>query len=335
MKVVELTGPGLEAIRVADRPEEVLQPGQVRLRLKAVSLNHRDLLIAKGRLPLTYPRIPLSDAVGEVIETAGDVTRVKVGDRVCPTYYPDWVSGGIAPEKFARDRGGDDDGVAVEHLVCSEGELVHVAPHLTDEEASALPCAAVTAWSAITRHMNLQPGCSVLIQGTGGVSLFALQFALAAGAETYLISSSSEKLRRAQLLGAHHVLNYQEVPQWGEEVFDRTGGRGIDLIIDVAGPNTLAQAVTAAATGGHISLVGVLSGFDASIPLYPIITKEVHIDGIISGSRDSAEAMMRAISHHQVRPIVESGFEITDLANALRRLDGQSHFGKLVINMDT
>jgi NADPH:quinone reductase-like Zn-dependent oxidoreductase len=330
MKVLELTGPGLDAMRVAVRETREPGPGEVGLKIKAASLNYRDLLIAKGFLPLQYPRIPLSDAVGEVIALGAGVSRVRLGDRVCPTYYPDWISGPIAPEKFSRDRGGTGDGVAAEYLVLSEQELLQVPSHLSDAEASTLPCAGGTAWSAVTRSGHVRPGSAVLILGTGGVSLFALQFALAAGAETWLLSSSKEKLERARSLGAHHLLNYRSTPQWAEEVLRLTGGRGVDLVVDVVGTSTLEQAVTVVTSGGHISQVGVLGGFTAPIPLYPVMTKEVHIDGIISGNRESAEAMMRAIALHKLRPVVDREFSLDGLPDALRLLEGQGHFGKLV-----
>ena len=333
MNVVEMTGAGLDAIRIASREMRGPVLGEVRLKLKAVSLNYRDLLIAKGLLPLQYPRIPLSDAVGEVVAVGAGVSRVVIGDRVCPTYYPDWISGPIAPEKFARDRGGSGDGVAAEFLVLSEQELVRVPQHLNDAEASTLPCAAVTAWSAVTQSARLRPGSTVLIQGTGGVSLFALQFALAAGAETFLLSSSDEKLQRARALGAHHLINYRSTPQWSGEALRLTAGRGVDLVVDVVGTSTLEQSISALTSGGHLSQVGVLGGFTAPLPLYPVMTKEVHIDGIISGNRDSAEAMMRAIALHQLRPVVDREFALADLPEALRLLEGQGHFGKLVARM--
>jgi NADPH:quinone reductase-like Zn-dependent oxidoreductase len=334
LRVLELVGPGLDAIRLAERREKEVPPGQVRLKLKAMSLNYRDLLIAKGSVPVAYPCIPLSDAVGEVVETGAGVTRVKVGDRVCPTYYPDWVDGAIAPAKFARDRGWHGDGVAAEYLVLSEQELLHVPAHLSDAEASTLPCAAVTAWAAVTRHVTLRPGSTVLIQGTGGVSLFALQFALAAGAETFLVSSNDEKLERAKALGAHHVLNYRTTPQWGGAILEQSGGRGMDLVVDVVGAGTLEQSVIALSSGGHISQVGVLGGFAASVSLYPLMTKEAHVDGIMSGSRECAELMMRAIAHHRLRPVVQERHGLADLAEALLQLEGQHHFGKLTLALD-
>jgi NADPH:quinone reductase-like Zn-dependent oxidoreductase len=335
MRVAELTGPGIEAIRIAKRAEPEVGSGRVKLRVKAASLNYRDLLIAQGFLPLSYPRIPLSDAVGEVVEVGADVSRVAVGDRVCPIYYPDWISGVIAPEKFARDRGGALDGIAADYLVLSEQELVKIPAFLTDAEAAAIPCAGVTAWSAVTRNVKLSPGSTVLIQGTGGVSLWALQFALAAGAETYLLSSSDAKLQRARALGAHHTLNYREKPDWGAAILEQTGGRGVDLVVDVVGPGALEHSVTAVTSGGHISQVGVLSGIAANLPILPLMTKEVHIDGIISGSRESAESMIRAIGHHRLRPAIDRSFQLHELPAALTHLQTQGHFGKIAISFES
>jgi NADPH:quinone reductase-like Zn-dependent oxidoreductase len=334
MRVAELTGPGIEAIQIASRAEPEVGRGSVKIRVKAASLNYRDVLIAKGFLPLTYPRIPLSDAVGEVVAVGDGVSRVTVGDRVCPTYYPDWISGGIAPEKFARDRGGAIDGIAADYLVLDEQELLRIPAFLTDAEAAAIPCAGVTAWSAVTRNVTLRPGSTVLIQGTGGVSLWALQFALAAGAETYVLSSSNEKLERARALGAHHTLNYRETPNWGAAIVEQTRGRGVDLVIDVVGPGALQHSITAVTSGGHISLVGVLAGIEASLPMLPVMTKEAHIDGIISGSRESAEAMLRAIAHHRLRPPIDRSFPLHELSAALARLHTQAHFGKITIGFD-
>ena len=334
MRATELTGPGIEAVRVASRAEPEIGRGRVKIRVKAASLNYRDLLIAKGFLPLSYPRIPLSDAVGEVVQIGADVARVAVGNRVCPTYYPDWISGGIAPEKFARDRGGAFDGIAADYLVLPEQELLKIPAFLTDAEAATIPCAAVTAWSAVTRNVALSPGSTVLIQGTGGVSLWALQFALAAGAETYILSSSDEKLKRARSLGAHHTLNYREKPDWGAAILEQTGGRGVDLVVDVVGPGALEHSVNAVTSGGHISQVGVLAGIAANLPILPVMTKEVHIDGIISGSRESAEAMIRAIEHHRLRPAIDRSFELHELPAAFAHLQTQAHFGKIAISLD-
>nr|WP_140404489.1 MULTISPECIES: NAD(P)-dependent alcohol dehydrogenase [unclassified Sphingomonas]AJW29551.1 Alcohol dehydrogenase [Sphingomonas sp. JE1] len=333
MKIVEMTGVGVDAMRVAERAEGPVPAGHVRLRVKAATLNYRDLLIAKGFMPIAYPRIPLSDAAGEVVEVSLGVSRVAVGDRVFATFYPDWISGPIAAEKFARDRGGDYDGVACEYLVLPEAELVKLPTHLSDAEAASLPCAGVTAWSAITANSVLTPGASVLIQGTGGVALQALQFALAAGAQVWLISSSDDKLERARKLGAHHLINYKQVPEWGPTVLEQTGGRGVDLVVDVVGTATLGQSVAALANGGRISLLGVQSGFEASLPIYPMMVKSAHIDGIISGNRDAAEAMARAIETHRIKPVIDSSFPMADLPAALHHLETHGHFGKIAIEI--
>jgi NADPH:quinone reductase-like Zn-dependent oxidoreductase len=216
--------------------------------------------------------------------------------------------------------------VAAEYLMLPQQELVKLPAHLNDVEAAALPCAGVTAWSAVTRNLSLHPGDRVLIQGTGGVSLFALQFALAAGTETYLISSSDEKLERAKALGAHHTLNYSATPEWGAAILEMTGSRGIDLIVDVVGPGSIEQSMAAVASGGRISQVGVLSGFATPVPIMPLMTKEVHIDGIISGSRDSAEAMMSAIDHLKLVPVIDHTFTLPELSNALHHLDAHGAF---------
>jgi NADPH:quinone reductase-like Zn-dependent oxidoreductase len=334
MRVAELTGPGIEAVRIASRAQPEVGPRQVKLRVKAASLNYRDLLVAQGFLPLSYPRIPLSDAVGEVVEIGADVSRVAVGDRVCPSYYPDWISGGIAPEKFARDRGGAFDGIAADYLVLSEQELLKIPAFLSDAEAATIPCAAVTAWSAVTRNVTLTPGSTVLIQGTGGVSLWALQFALAAGAETYILSSSDEKLKRARSLGAHHTLNYRQTPDWGAAILGQTGGRGVDLVVDVVGPGALEHSVNVLTSGGHISQVGLLGGITANLPILPVLVKEAHIDGIISGSRETAEAMIRAIAQHRLRPAIDRSFRLHELSAAFSHLQTQTHFGKIAISFD-
>jgi NADPH:quinone reductase-like Zn-dependent oxidoreductase len=333
MKVAEYTGPGLDSVRIADREEARLAANHVRVKVSALSLNHRDVLMAKGMMPMNYPVVALSDAAGTVVEVGPGVTRVALGDRVCPIYYPDWISGDIEPWKWARDRGGaGGDGVAADYLSLSEQELVKVPEHLTDLEAASLPCAGVTAWSAVTKHASLKPGSSVLVQGTGGVSLFAAQFALAAGAEVLLISSSNDKLARARGLGVHHTLNYRETPDWSAWAVERTGGRGVDLVVDVVG-GSLEQSIGALATGGHISQVGVIAGLVANVPIYPLMTRELHVNGVISGSREDAEAMLRGITQHKIHPVIDNTFELKDLSKALQHLEDGGHFGKVTVNV--
>ena len=331
MKTLEMVAAGVDQIRVVERAEEQLPPGHVRVRSRALSLNYRDLFLAKGLMPIPYPRVPLSDVAGDVIEVGRGVSRFAVGDRVFVTYYPDWISGPIAAWKFARDRAGLIDGVAAETIVVSESELVSIPNHLDYVGAACLPCAGVTAWSSLTQNVNLAPGMKVLIQGTGGVSLFALQFALAAGCETWLISSSDEKLMRAKALGVHHALNYRKTPDWGSVIFEQ-GGSGMDLVVDVAG-STMAQSVLAVGDNGRISQVGILGGMETTYPIYPLMTKAAHIDGVISGSREAAESMVRAVDVCGIKPVVGEVFSFEMLSYALSNLEKQTHFGKIVLEV--
>jgi NADPH:quinone reductase-like Zn-dependent oxidoreductase len=210
--------------------------------------------------------------------------------------------------------------------------LVRVPGHLTDAEAATLPCAGVTAWSAITAHARLKPGDSVVIQGTGGVSLLALQFALAHGVQTWLISSSDEKLEKARALGAHHTINYRTEPEWSGIVLEQTGGRGVDLVVDVAGGPTFTQSIAALTSNGRVSQVGIVGGFEATLPIYPLLVKAAHVDGIMTGSREVAEDMTRALIAHRIRPVVDRSFPLARLSSALRYLDSGSHFGKVVVD---
>jgi len=249
-------------------------------------------------------------------------------------FHPRWFGGPIKEDYLTDRLGANLDGMLAEYAVVSEEAAVAMPSHLSFEEAATLPCAAVTAWSAVTRNVTLTPGSTVLIQGTGGVSLWALQFALAAGAETYILSSSDEKLKRARSLGAHHTLNYRQTPDWGAAILEQTGGRGVDLVVDVVGPGALEHSVNAVTSGGHISQVGVLAGIAANLPILPVMVKEAHIDGIISGSRESAEVMLRAITHHRLRPAIDRSFHLHELSAAFKHLQTQAHFGKIAISFD-
>jgi NADPH:quinone reductase-like Zn-dependent oxidoreductase len=334
MRIVEFGGSGFDALRFAERPVPTVAPGQIRLRVKATALNFRDVLACKGQIPVIYPRIPLSDAAGEVVEIGTDVSRVAVGDRGFVFTYIDAVAGYFQPMRLALDRGvGECDGVACEYIVIDEDEFVPVPDFLSDIEAATLACAGLTAWSAVTIAAGLKPGARVVVQGTGGVSLFALQFALLAGAEVYLTSSSDEKLARGQALGAHHLINYRNTPDWDEVLLERTGGHGADLIVDVVGGDNLARSVNAVARRGHISLVGVQAGWSGVLPILPAMIKEARIDGVISASRGEADAMMRAITVHRLRPVIDRVFAFEQLGDALRYLESGAHFGKVVVDI--
>ena len=334
MKVAEMIAPGIREIRTTERTQASVDRGEVLVRVHAASLNYRDVLIAEGMMPLRYPRIPLSDAGGEVLEVGKGVTRVRPGDRVCPIYYQDWMSGPIAPSKLLLDRGGTCDGVATELLVIAQEELVKIPAHLTYLEASTLPCAALAAWSAVMGSGKARPGQRVLVQGTGGVSMFALQFAHMAGAEVIMVSSSEAKLERARALGADHGINYAETPDWAAAVLDLTAGGGADLIVDVTGPSTIEKSMAAVASGGAISQVGVLSGFTINVPVLALMSKSVKIQGVINGSRETFEEMMSAIAMHEMRPILDRTFTLEQLPDALEHMKSRSHIGKLTISME-
>lgn len=327
-------GFGLENLRVLERPRPEPGPGQVLVRVGAVSLNYRDLLVVKGaynpRMPL--PRVPCSDAAGEVVALGPGATRVQVGQRVAGLFMPGWLEGELTDGKAKSALGGSVDGVLTEYVVLDESAVVPVLAHLSDEEAATLPCAAVTAWNALVASGGVRPGDVVLTQGTGGVSLFALQFARLAGARVIATSSSDEKLARVAGMGADAGVNYRTTPEWGDEVRKLTGGRGVDHVVEVGGAGTLPQSLRAVRTAGHVALIGVLTGYGQVNPL-PILMKGVRVTGIYVGSREMFEAMNRAIAQHQLRPVIDRVFPFEKAADAYRHLQGAAHVGKVVISM--
>ncbi|HOT83138.1 MAG TPA: NAD(P)-dependent alcohol dehydrogenase, partial [Candidatus Defluviicoccus seviourii] len=298
----------MENLRMAERSEPQAGPGQVLLRMRAASLNYRDLLVPKrgyGALTGTLPLIPISDGVGYVVAIGNGVTRVRVGDRVCPIMIQSWISGEATAERVRQTLGGPLDGVMTELMVVDAEGVVRVPPHLTDAEAAALPCAALTAWSAVVTHGGVRAGDVVLVQGCGGVSLFALQFAKLHGARVIILSSSDARLERAQAMGADVGINYRTTPEWGRVVREQAGGDGVDQVIEVGGSATLPQSLRAVRAGGTISLIGVLSGAKIDAALGPIVTRQVRLQGIACGSRDGFEAMLRAIAEHHLRPAID------------------------------
>jgi NADPH:quinone reductase-like Zn-dependent oxidoreductase len=335
MKVYAITdGFGLENLRQVERPQPGPGPGQVLLKIKAAALNYRDLLVIKGaynpKMPL--PRVPCSDAVGEVVALGPGVSRVKAGQRVAGLFMPGWLEGELDDTKAKTALGGSVDGLLAEYAVLDEDALVAVPAHLTDEEAATLPCAAVTAWNGLVVSGSVKAGDTVLIQGTGGVSLFALQFAKMAGARVIATSSSDAKLARVAAMGAAEGINYRTVTEWGDEVRKRTGGRGVDHVIEVGGAGTLAQSLRAVRTAGHVALIGVLSGYGQVNPL-PILMKGVRVTGIYVGSRAMFEAMNRAIALANLRPVVDRVFGFAEAVEAFRHLESGAHFGKVVIRV--
>ncbi len=336
MKVWVIRGAfGLEALAQEERPRPQPGPGEVLVRVGAVSLNYRDLMIIKGQYnpKLSLPRIPCSDAAGEVAAVGPGVNRVKTGQRVAGLFAPGWQSGEPTEAKARSARGDAVEGVLAEYVVLPADGVVSVPPHLSDEEAATLPCAAVTAWHALLTEGSVKPGDTVLVQGTGGVSLFALQFARLAGARVIITSSHDEKLQRAHKLGAAEGINYKATPEWGERARQLTGGRGVDHVIEVGGAGTLAQSLRAVRMGGRISLIGVLAGGGGSINLLPVLMKSVCVQGIFVGSREMFEAMNRAIEAHRLQPVVDRVFGFAEAPEALRYLESGAHFGKVCIRV--
>jgi NADPH:quinone reductase-like Zn-dependent oxidoreductase len=333
MKVIEIRDTfGVDSLKLVERPDLVPGPGQVVLKMKAFSINYRDLLVVNGvgRWKPPLPHIPLSDGVGIVTATGNGVSRVKVGDRVAPIFYPKWLEGSVASEKMGQALGGAAaDGVLAEYTLVDQASLVHVPEHLTDEEAATLPCAGVTAWSAVIPFGDITPGDSVVVLGTGGVALFALQFARLLGARVIVTSSSDQKLARAKELGAAAVINYKVTPDWPRAVVDLTGGVGADHVVDTVGG--LKDAIAAVRLGGTVAFVGLLIGMTAEVDLVTFMGKCARVEAIDVGSRAMFEAMNKAIAFHGMHPVVDRVFEFNELGAALTYLSEARHFGKVCL----
>ena len=335
MKVFQVEGDwSIENLRIGTRPEPQPGPGQVRVRMQASALNFRDLLVPRrgyGSRMQALPLIMLSDGVG-VVESVGEgVGRVGVGDRVCPLFFQSWMGGEPNTERLGRSLGCEMDGTMAEFMVLPESGVARVPAHLGNAEAATLPTAAVTAWRAIVTEGRLRPGESVLVQGTGGVSLFALQFAKMLGARVICTSSSDEKLARARAMGANETINYREVPDWGRRARELAGGDGVDHVVEVGGQGTLPQSLRAVRPGGAMSMIGVLAGSDLSASLGLVVTRHVRMQGITVGSRDDFLAMVAAIEQHRMRPAVDRIFPFDALHDALDHLGSGKHFGKVCI----
>jgi NADPH:quinone reductase-like Zn-dependent oxidoreductase len=326
---------GIEALQLAERPDPRPGAGQVLVRMRAMSLNYRDLLVVRGVWRPTSPRIPLSDGVGEVVATGAGVTRFKTGDRVAGIFLPGWIDGELTPEKLqVPSLGGvGADGVLAELVAFDEEKVVRVPEHLSDEEAATLPLAGVTAWNAVVRSSRVKEGDTVLVQGTGGVSLFALQFATMAGAQVIVTSSSDEKLRRARELGAVHGINYRESPDWDARVLEDTAHRGVDHIVEVVGGENLTRSLNALRLSGSISVVGLLGGTSARIETFAFVEKGMRLYGVMIGSREMFEEMNQAIAEHALKPVVDRVFGFEEVPEALRYLEAGAHFGKVCVRM--
>jgi NADPH:quinone reductase-like Zn-dependent oxidoreductase len=339
MKLYHITEPtGLDALKMIEGPEPTCGAFDVLVDMQAWSLNYRDLSMPRGgylkndKVRTHPPLVPLSDGAGEVVAIGPKVTRFRVGDRVVGAFFQDWIDGELTEEQIGSALGGAIDGVLAERCVFPETGLVHVPSAYSFEQAATLPCAAVTAWQALTLG-NCRPGQTILMLGTGGVSIFALQFAKAFGAKTIITSSSDEKLQRARKLGADQTINYREHPEWQDEVLRMTNGHGVDHVIEVGGAGTLERSFTSTAVSGRVSLIGVLTGQPAQNPSPMLVLfKRLTMQGIYVGSRAMFEAMNRLINEKRIAPVIDQTFAFEEARAAYETLRSGQHFAKIIIS---
>jgi NADPH:quinone reductase-like Zn-dependent oxidoreductase len=310
-------------------------PNEVLVDLHAASLNYRDLMVVLGQYNpnMALPRIPGSDASGIVTAIGENVTRFKVGDHVTSLFFQDWLDGPILPTTGKSALGGPIDGVFSTAHLFPESGLIHAPAGYTHAEAATLPCAALTAWNALVENGRVHAGQTVLILGTGGVSLFALQIAKAHGARVILTSSSDEKLTRARDLGADETINYRTTPDWEVAVHNLTHNRGVDHIVEVGGAGTLPRSFKAVTPGGRIYVIGVLTGKAATVDPTPILAKSIHLDGVYVGSRAMYTRLIAAIEANNIHPVIDRTFPLTQAREALAHMQSGSHFGKIVLNL--
>jgi NADPH:quinone reductase-like Zn-dependent oxidoreductase len=333
MKVLVLQSAfGLDNLTFEERPEPTPGQGQVQVRVRAVSLNYRDLLLVRGLYNprLKFPRVLGSDAAGEVVAVGTGVTKFTPGDRVIGCFMQNWDDGPLtdaAKSPFGSDR----DGMLAESIVLEERGLLPLPKELTFEEAATLPCAAVTAWNALTTA-GCAPGNTVLLQGTGGVSIFALQLAKALGARILITSGHDDKLARALAMGADAGVNYKTNPDWDKWAREQTSGGGVDIVVEVGGAGTLERSLRAVHAGGHVALIGVLAGLGSFNPML-VLMKGIRLQGVFVGSRAMFEAMLRVIVEKRIKPVIDRVFPFTDAVTAFHHLESGSHFGKVVMKM--
>lgn len=331
--VIEKHG-GVEGLALVEQPDVEPAADEVRVRVRAVSVNYRDLITLEAHRPgnLPAPLVPCSDGAGEVVAVGSAVTRWKVGDRVAGIFFRDWIDGPFDLKYHGAAGGGSIHGWLREFVNYPEHGLVAVPGTMSFEEASTLPCAGVTAWQALFTRGGLKEGDTVLALGTGGVSVFALQLAHAAGARVVVTSSSDEKIARARELGAWATVNYRTTPDWDKEVWKLTEKRGVTHVVEVGGPGTLGKSLNSVGAGGQIALIGVLTGFGApDVSLFPLVARNARMDGIYVGSRSDFQALLDFMTKHQIRPVIDRTFGIQDARDAFAHMQGAGHFGKIVV----
>ncbi|WP_047129046.1 zinc-dependent alcohol dehydrogenase family protein [Xanthomonas arboricola] len=333
MRAIRLAHPaGLNALHGVALPDPG-QParGQIRVRLHASSLNFHDLGVVSGQMPTADGRIPMSDGAGVVEAVGPEVDEFAVGDHVVSTFFPEWLDGEPLHAGFATTPGDGVDGYARSAVVAAAHAFTHAPAGYSHAEAATLTTAGVTAWRALVVNGGLKAGDSVLVLGTGGVSIFALQFAKAMGATVIATSSSDEKLAKARALGADHVINYREHAEWSAQVLEITNGRGVDHVVEVGGPGTLAQSIRAARVGGHIALIGVLTGAAGPVPTAEMMGRQQRLQGLVVGSRTHQQQLVRALDALPLRPVIDRAFALDDIAEAFALQQAGGHLGKIVL----
>ncbi|WOH65277.1 NAD(P)-dependent alcohol dehydrogenase [Bradyrhizobium sp. BWA-3-5] len=336
MKCYELQGPGgIDGLALVDKPVPEPGKGQVLVRLRAATLNYRDLLTVKGGYGSRqkFPLVPLSDGAGVIERVGPGVREFAAGDRVIGSFFESWLGGEPSATKMSAALGGSVDGVLMQYRIFPRHALVRTPDHLSDVEAAALPCAGVTAWSAVVKLGGIKPGQTVLTQGSGGVSLFALQFAKMCGARVIATSSGDAKIERLKQLGADFTLNYKAAPDWGKKAREWSG-QGVDLVVEVGGVGTLNESIRAVRIGGTIAFIGVLAGpppSDLRLPL--MVMQQQRLQGVTVGSVEDLQAMVDAIAVHQMKPVIDKIFSFDQAKQAFLHMESGAHFGKVAIEI--
>ena len=334
MRLIRLSAPGgLDNLKLVEEDQPQPKPGELLVRIRASSLNAHDDFVVQGIFPSADGRIPMNDGAGEVISVGENVDEFKVGDHVVSTFWPYWLGGEITPATKLVVPGDSIDGYAREYACMPAHAFTKSPAGYTHAEAATIPTAGVTAWKGLVVHGHVKPGDIVLILGTGGVSLFALQFAKAAGARVIATSSSDKKLEKLKRLGADDVINYKNVPAWGQKAKDLTDGRGVDHVIEVGGPGTLTQSIMACRIGGHIALIGVLTGFAGEVPTGAMLSNQIRMSAFSVGSRADQEDMIRAITVNRLKPVIDRSFPLQKIVSAFKYFESRKHFGKICLEL--
>jgi NADPH:quinone reductase-like Zn-dependent oxidoreductase len=335
MRAMELKSFGIENLELVETNRPEPGAGQVLVKFGAASINYRDYEIVTGGFAPNQPLpiVPCSDGAGEIVALGDAVTRFDTGDRVAPLFFPNWLTGNAHGAVRAVSSGLEAPGVLREYGVYDQDAIAHVAPHLTDQEAACFACAGLTAWTCLDTLSHIQSGDTVLVQGTGGVALFALQFAKARGAAVIITSGSDAKLSRAQALGADHCINYRTTPDWGEQARALNGGRGVDVVVEIGGEGTLRQSIVALGRGGHIAIVGYLAGIDLGLNVFDLIERNANLHGVSVGSAEAFAQMMNFVAEHALQPVIDKTYSLEDTGEALRDIVKGAHFGKLVVSI--